>query len=101
MTSQNHDQPPAPVAGRDYRLPAGSPAANHGKTVAAWTLLWLASLGAVAGALGIIFWQAWLVAVGVAFVVIGVVAAQVLRAMGLGQPVPEEAGGSRDADWYG
>lgn len=101
MTSHDRIDPAAAEAEKPYGLPAGSPAANHGKTTAAWALLWLVAAGSLAIALALMLWQLWLVAVGVALIVAGLLSGQILRAMGLGQPVDAGDVSQRDADWYG
>lgn len=82
-----------------YSLPPAAPFGNHGRTTAAWVLLWTVVAAFLLGGLGLMLEATWLVIVGVAALVVGVVASVVLRGMGLGQPTGSE-GDERARDWY-
>lgn len=86
---------------RDYDLPPVAPAANEGKTVAGWVMFWGVCLGALVTAVGVMLWQMWVVAVGVALLVLSLVVSRVMSAMGMGQPRDQEnKPGPGEADWY-
>lgn len=85
---------------RPYELPPAAPSTNHGKTKAAWTLIWLVTLGALIVGLGMIFSVLWVVILGVVVIIAGLVAGKVLQGMGMGQPADEPDAGRRDRDWY-
>ncbi|MFC4555348.1 HGxxPAAW family protein [Georgenia faecalis] len=87
-------------ANRTYDLPPTAPFANHGKTVASWTLIWGVSLGVLVAALGLIAWNIWVIGAGAAIVVIGLVVSGILRAMGMGQPKSDESRRAASDDWY-
>lgn len=77
-------------------LPVASPPRNHGNTTAAWVTVTLVVLGGLVAALGVIAPLLWLVWVGAAVIVVGLVAGRVLATLGFGQPRPS-ATSSRDA----
>lgn len=83
-----------------YDLPPAAPFANHGKTTASWTLVWLVIIGLAAAAVGMILQTQWLLLAGVAVAVLGVILGLVLRGMGLGQPTTGDAAERRKRDWY-
>lgn len=85
---------------QQYELPPASPFANHGKTTASWTLVWLVIIGLAIGAVGMILETQWLIFGGIGVMAIGVVAGLVMRGMGLGQPTTGEAAENRKRDWY-
>lgn len=76
------DLPPSEV-------PIGVANTNHGRTVAAWTLMLVVSVGAVVSAVGFVLPSMPVIWAGAGVAVIGVIASIVLRAMGLGQPPPQ------------
>lgn len=67
-------------------LPESAPHHNEGKTVAAWTLTVVTSLGTLLAAIGMVLSNAPLLWVGVVVAVAGLALGAVLRAVGLGQP---------------
>lgn len=84
MADTEHERPARP--------PVHVPPANHGKTVAAWTLIWLVMVGAVATALGVVLDSVPLLAVGIGVIAVGLVAGWVLRLLGFGQAGHQQAG---------
>lgn len=66
-------------------LPASGPWMNHGQTVAAWTAVIVILLGGVLASFGVLGALPWLFWVGMAVVVLGVVAGKVLQMAGYGQ----------------
>jgi len=66
-------------------LPERAPAANHGRTGAAWTLFVGGAIAALFVAAGMIVPSMMLVYIGVAVAVVGIIASIVLRAAGYGQ----------------
>lgn len=66
-------------------LPPGSPPANEGRTVAAWTTVAIVAIGAVVAAVGMSIVQPWLAWVGGGVVLGGLVVGGVLRTLGYGQ----------------
>ncbi|PYG02333.1 hypothetical protein SAMN05216184_101806 [Georgenia satyanarayanai] len=86
---------------RDYDLPPVAPFHNEGKTVAGWVMFWGVCLGAVVVALAIVLWETWILIVGVAVLVLALVASKVLSVMGMGQPRnrdnPPQGG---EHNWY-
>lgn len=83
-----------------YTLPPAAPFTNHGKTKAAWTLMWGVSIGVLVVGLGLILESRAVEIGGVAILVLSLVVSQILRGMGLGQPAPTSAP-SKEPDWYG
>lgn len=80
-----------------YTLPPSPPFHNHGRTKAAWALVWGVSLGVLLGGLGLILEVSGLVIAGVAVTVLALLVSIVMRSMGLGQPDSPER---EDRDWY-
>lgn len=78
------------VDGETIEEPVGLPVMaahrNEGKTIAAWTLMWVVGLGALLVAIGMPMESTPLMVAGVVVTVLGLVASAVLRAMGHGQP---------------
>lgn len=58
---------------------------NHGNTVASWAMVGIMTLGAIVGAIGFDLASTPIFVVGVAIILIGIVAGVVLRAAGYGQ----------------
>ena len=58
---------------------------NHGRTLAAWTTTWTVVLGGVVAGVGVALTIAWLLWVGVAVMVGGLVLGKVLQLLGHGQ----------------
>ncbi|WP_127129216.1 HGxxPAAW family protein [Georgenia sp. SYP-B2076] len=83
-----------------YSLPSAAPYTNHGKTKAAWTLMWGICLGVLVVGLGLILQNNAVEIAGVVIVVVALVASQIMRGMGLGQPAAASAP-SKEPDWYG
>ncbi|GAA1636459.1 HGxxPAAW family protein [Georgenia ruanii] len=82
-----------------YTLPPAAPFANHGRTKAAWVLMWCVCLGFLVTGLGLMLSNQVVVIVGVVLTVGGAVLSLVMRGMGLGQPAT--AGVHTDQrDWY-
>lgn len=69
---------------------------NHGHSVAAWTLVSIALLGALVASIAVGTATRWLFFVGIAIVVVGCIVGKVLQAMGFGQKVYED--GASDPD---
>ncbi len=89
-------------AKRDYELPHVAPFENEGKTVAGWVMFWAICLGGLVTALGLVLWQLWVVIVGVAVILLGLVVSKVMSAMGMGQRRHDEhPPGAGQPDWYG
>ena len=65
-------------------LPASGPWLNHGRTIAAWTSITVVVVGGILAALGFVV-APWLIWVGLAIVVLGIVAGKVLQMAGYGQ----------------
>lgn len=78
-----------------YRLPASSPLANHGKTLAGWVLFWGVTVGLTVLAVGI-FTNPGILIAGIVITIASLVGSFVLRAMGKGQPKSTSA----RSDWY-
>jgi hypothetical protein len=57
---------------------------DHGSTPAAWTAVTIIMLAFLVGAIGVVAAQPWLFWVGVALVVVGIVAGKVMQMMGMG-----------------
>lgn len=74
---------------RSYEVPDRLPSANHGNTVAAWTLAVVVMLGALVAAIAMIASQPPYFWVGLGISVFGLILGGVLRLAGWGQ------GGSR------
>lgn len=70
----------------NFELPQELPPHNEGHTVAAWVAMAGIMLGFGIGALGLALTTTWLIVVGVAVIVIALVAGAVLRRLGYGQP---------------
>lgn len=83
-----------------YDPPNAAPASNHGKTAAGWALFWSTIAGALCIAFAITLWQPWLAIVGGVLIVLGLIAAKIMRHMGLGQPIPPSAAQEGRTDWY-
>lgn len=83
-----------------YELPPVSPHTNEGKTMAGWTLMWGSTLGAAFVAFSVIFWQQWVLIVGVGIIVVSLVLSLVMRAMGMGQPRKRAGDARRTGDFY-
>lgn len=83
-----------------YEPPPAAPFANHGKTTASWTLVWLVVVGLTTVAVGMVLQTRWLLVAGVVVAVLGVILGLVLRGMGLGQPTRADAAQQRRRDWY-
>jgi hypothetical protein len=67
-------------------LPRMAAYPNEGKTLAAWTLTWVVSIGGVVVAVGMALALIPLLIAGIAVIVLGIVASAILRRMGHGQP---------------
>lgn len=61
------------------------PYPNHGNTVASWAMMSIMMLGAIIGAVGFCIGNSAIFIIGVAVIVLGVVAGIVLRSAGYGQ----------------
>lgn len=87
MTDVNTHGGDAVVGGHDAAdiLPERAPAANHGRTGAAWTLFVGGAIAALFVAAGMIVPSMTLVYIGIAVAVVGIAASIVLRAAGYGQ----------------
>ncbi|HVQ87560.1 MAG TPA: HGxxPAAW family protein [Actinomycetes bacterium] len=59
---------------------------DHGSTPAAWTAVTIIMVAFLVGGIGILLSQAWVFWVGVALVVVGLVAGKVMQMMGMGGP---------------
>lgn len=66
-------------------LPPTAAPTNHGKTVAAWVTTYSVVIAFTIAGLGVLFAMVWLFWVGLALVVLGLVAGKVLQASGHGQ----------------
>ncbi|RYV52767.1 hypothetical protein EUA98_01720 [Pengzhenrongella frigida] len=66
-------------------LPATAPWRNHGRTIAAWTAVTVVLVGGILASFGVLAALPWLFWVGMAVVVVGVVAGKVLQMAGYGQ----------------
>lgn len=66
-------------------LPASAPWRNHGQTIAAWTSVTVILVGGVLASFGVMAPLPWLFWLGMAVVVLGVVAGKVLQMAGYGQ----------------
>ncbi|KAE8765446.1 HGxxPAAW family protein [Georgenia thermotolerans] len=82
-----------------YTLPPASPFANHGRTKAAWVLMWGVCLGFLLAGLGLMMSNQVVVIVGVVVTVGSVVLSVIMRGMGMGQPAPAAVQGD-ERDWY-
>jgi hypothetical protein len=58
---------------------------DHGRTPAAWTAVTIALLGFVIGGIGMIAAEPWIVGVGAAVIVLGVIVGKGMQMMGLGR----------------
>lgn len=73
-------------------LPESAPHHNEGKTLAAWVLMWVCSIGVLIAAVGMVLDLLWLLFAGIGVVILGFVVSAVLRSVGHGQPrAPREA----------
>lgn len=68
----------------DY-LPPTVPPDNHGHTTASWVAMIGIMIGSLVTALGLVFATIWVSWVGLAVVLIAVIAGGVMRSMGYGQ----------------
>lgn len=71
-------------------LPEMAAYPNEGKTVAAWTLTWGVSIGALLAAVSMPVGLPALLIAGVAVIVLSLAASAILRAVGHGQPRSSE-----------
>ncbi|HLS74428.1 MAG TPA: HGxxPAAW family protein [Actinomycetaceae bacterium] len=86
---------------RDYQLPHVAPSENEGKTVAGWAMFWAICLGGLVTGLGVVLWEMWVVIVGIAVIVLGLVVSKVMSAMGMGQERHRDhPPGAGQPDWY-
>lgn len=69
-----------------FELPEQIPPHNEGNTVASWFAMICIMIGVTAGGIGFTIDHSWLLVVGGAIVVVGLVAGWFLRAAGHGQP---------------
>jgi hypothetical protein len=67
-------------------LPPAVPPSNHGHTFAAWFTMGSIVLGAIVIAVALCVSVSWLVWLGAAIVVLGLIVGKVLSVMGYGQP---------------
>lgn len=67
-------------------LPPASPPTNHGHTVAAWFTTIVVVVGSVLAGIAMCVSAMWLVWVGAAIVVVGLIGGKVLSVAGYGQP---------------
>lgn len=56
----------------------------HGSSLAAWTLVFLVSVGSLVIAMGVVLWNIWIGVVGVAIAVLGVAVGRLMSLAGLG-----------------
>lgn len=63
---------------------SGVPHESHGNSVAAWTAVTIVMVASLVAAIGVLASAPWLFWVGMALVVVGVVAGKVLQMMGFG-----------------
>ncbi|ROR71671.1 HGxxPAAW family protein [Bogoriella caseilytica] len=89
---------------QSYTLPPASPAHNHGRTVAAWVLVWAVTLGFLLSGVGLALIGvvepgiAWgLLIAGAAVIVLGLVLSVGMRMAGYGQP---KVADMEKRDWY-
>ncbi|WP_448071916.1 HGxxPAAW family protein [Georgenia yuyongxinii] len=82
-----------------YTLPPAAPFTNHGRTKAAWVLMWGVCLGFLVTGLGLVLSETTLTIIGVVLAVGSVVVSLIMRGMGLGQPAAV-AVQQNDRDWY-
>jgi hypothetical protein len=61
-----------------------SPHDDHGSTPAAWTAVTIIMVAFVVGAVGVVMAQAWVFALGVALILVGIVVGKVMQMMGMG-----------------
>lgn len=66
-------------------LPPSAPPANHGQTVAAWTLVIVVLVGGAVAAAGVLAALVWLFWVGLGVVAVGIVVGKILQMAGYGQ----------------
>jgi len=83
-----------------YELPAAAPHSNHGRTKAAWVLMWGVCLSFLVTGVGLILDRNIVAIVGVAVLVVSIVLSVVMRGMGLGQPAARAPEESVNKDWY-
>jgi hypothetical protein len=83
-----------------YELPAAAPYSNHGRTKAAWVLMWGVCLGVLVAGVGLILADNMVALVGAAVVVVAIVLSVVMRGMGLGQPAARATEEPANKDWY-
>lgn len=67
-------------------LPPASPPSNHGHTLAAWFTTLVVALGSILAGVALCISTMWLVWVGAAVVVVGLVGGKLLSVAGYGQP---------------
>ena len=82
-----------------YTLPPSAPFANHGRTKAAWVLMWAVCLGVLLAGLGMMLNHSVVMIVGIVLALGGVVVSLVMRGMGLGQPAHASVNAD-ERDWY-
>lgn len=74
----------AAASGPDI-LPPRAPDPQQGHSIAAWTTVLIVLLGALMGAIGLVFTVHWLSWIGLGVAVFGVILGKTLQAMGFGQ----------------
>ncbi|HLS03505.1 MAG TPA: HGxxPAAW family protein [Actinomycetales bacterium] len=85
---ENEDTLDAPVeagASTASILPPRLPDPQQGHSIAAWTTVLIVLLGAIFGAVGLVFSLHWLAWTGLGVAIFGVIIGKVLQAMGFGQ----------------
>jgi hypothetical protein len=83
-----------------YELPAAAPYSNHGRTKAAWVLMWGVCLGFLVAGVGLVINSTMIAIVGAAIVAVALVLSVVMRGMGLGQPAARAPETATNRDWY-
>ena len=83
-----------------YELPPAAPFSNHGRTKAAWVMMWGVCLGFLVAGVGLILADNLVALVGAAVVLVSVILSVVMRGMGLGQPAPRVPEETANKDWY-
>lgn len=77
-------------------LPPSSPPSNHGHTLAAWFTTIVVVVGSIVAGVAMCVPVVWLVWVGAAIVVVGLVGGKILAVAGYGQPpVADDAAARR------